>query len=133
MTLDVGCSAILQKHLLSKIKDLRSFTIPCLIGGLEVEKALADSDASINVMPYKFFKKIGLREPRPTWMILQLTERLVRHLRGIVEDVLVKVDKNIYPMDFVVLHVVDDVETLLAHFKSSHPYGQWRDDIKGQR
>jgi len=95
------------------MKDPGSFIIPCVIGGLGEEKALADSGASINVMPYTLFQKLGLGEPRPTRMTLQLADRSVHHPRGIIEDVLVKVDKYIFPADFVVLDVDEDVEVPL--------------------
>src|SRR5436189_2575325 len=41
-------------------------------------------------------------------MTLQLADRSVIHPRGIVEDVLVKVDKFIYPVDLVVLDMAED-------------------------
>ena len=43
---------------------------------------------------------------KPTTITLSLTDRLVKILKGIVEDVLVNVDKFYYPMDFVVLDTV---------------------------
>ncbi|XP_039119937.1 uncharacterized protein LOC120256292 [Dioscorea cayenensis subsp. rotundata] len=46
-------------------------------------------------------------------MTLQLADRSVRPPKGIIEDVLVKVDKYIFPPDFVVLDVDEDVEVLL--------------------
>ena len=56
MMLSGECSAIVQNKLSMKIKDPGSFTIPCLIGGsLQIDKALADLGASINLMPYTFF------------------------------------------------------------------------------
>ncbi|KAG8486462.1 hypothetical protein CXB51_019744 [Gossypium anomalum] len=48
--LNEECSAILQNKLPTKLKDPGSFTIPCLIGRLNVGKALADLGASINLM-----------------------------------------------------------------------------------
>ncbi|PPR85171.1 hypothetical protein GOBAR_AA35520 [Gossypium barbadense] len=57
--LNVVCSAILQNKLANKLKYPGSFTIPCLIGSLNVKNALADLGASINVMPYKMFKQLG--------------------------------------------------------------------------
>ncbi|KAK5775430.1 hypothetical protein PVK06_043322 [Gossypium arboreum] len=107
------CSAILQNKLPTKLKDPGSFTIPCLIGSLNVEKALADLGASINLMPYKMFKQLGLGEPKPTRMSIQLADRSVKYPRGIIEDVLVKVDKFIFPVDFVVLDMDEDVEAPL--------------------
>ena len=60
MALSEECSTILQSKLPEKLKDPGSFTIPFSFGSLIVEKALADLGASINLMPYKMFKKLGL-------------------------------------------------------------------------
>ncbi|KAK5812103.1 hypothetical protein PVK06_027511 [Gossypium arboreum] len=106
------CSAILQNKLPTKQKDLGSFTIPCLIGSLNVEKALADLGASINLMPYKMFKQLGLGEPKPTRISILLADRSIKYPRGIIEDVLIKVDKFIFPVDFVALDMDEDVECL---------------------
>ncbi|CAL1406423.1 unnamed protein product [Linum trigynum] len=107
------CSAILQNKLPQKKKDPGSFTIPCSIDKLHVEKSLADLGASINVIPYKLFMKLGLGEPRATRMTLQLADRSVVHPRGIVEDLLVKVGKFTYPVDFVILDISEDTEVPL--------------------
>ncbi|KAK5838916.1 hypothetical protein PVK06_007663 [Gossypium arboreum] len=111
--LNEECLTILQNKLPNKLKDPRSFTIPCLIGSLNVEKALADLGANINLMPYKMFKQLGLGEPKPTRMSIQLVDRSVKYPRGIIEDVLVKVDKFILPVDFVVLDMDEDVKVPL--------------------
>jgi hypothetical protein len=52
--------------------------------------------------------QLGLPEPKPTTMTLQLADRSVTYPRGIVEDVLVKVDKLIFPADFVILDFEED-------------------------
>jgi len=96
VVLDANCSAVLQKNMPSKKKDPGSFIIPCNISNLGEEMALANLGASINIIPYTFFQKIGLGEPRPTQMKLQLVDLSVRHPRGILEDVLVKIDKYIF-------------------------------------
>ncbi|KAK5785997.1 hypothetical protein PVK06_040621 [Gossypium arboreum] len=111
--LNEECSAILQNKLPTKLKDPGSFTIPCLIGSLNVEKALADLGASINLMPYKMFKQLGLGEPKPTMMSIQLVDRSNKYPRDIIEDVLVTVDKFIFLVDFVVLDMDEDVEVPL--------------------
>ena len=46
---------------------------------------------------------MGLGELKPTNITLSLADRTVKIPKGIVEDVLVKVDKFYYPVDFVVL------------------------------
>ena len=55
MTLSVECSAILTNNLLKKEKDPESFIIPCTIGRVVDEKALAELGVGINLMPYKIF------------------------------------------------------------------------------
>ncbi|KAK5811706.1 hypothetical protein PVK06_027067 [Gossypium arboreum] len=111
--LNAVCSAILQNKLPHKLKDLGSFTIPCLIGSLDISHALDDLGASINVMPYKMFKQLGLGKPKQTRMSIQLADKTIRFPRGIIEYVLVKVDKFIFPVDFVVLDIEEDNNTPL--------------------
>ncbi|GJX38084.1 DNA-directed DNA polymerase [Tanacetum coccineum] len=62
------CSAVLLNKLPSKEKDLGSFTIPCNIGQLHIDNALADLGASICLMPYTMYKKLGFGEPKATRM-----------------------------------------------------------------
>ncbi|XP_039144038.1 uncharacterized protein LOC120281228 [Dioscorea cayenensis subsp. rotundata] len=102
------CSAILQKKLPPKLKDPGSFTIPCSIGNVVFERALCDLGASINLMPLSIFKKLNLGEARPTTVTLQLADRSLKHPRGVIEDVLVKIDKFIFPTDFIVLDMEED-------------------------
>ena len=107
------CSAILQNKLPPKLKDPGSFTIPCVIGDIYFNKALCDLGASINLMPLSIFRKLGVGEVKPTMMSLQLADRSIKHPRGIIEDVLVKLDKLIFPVDFVVLDMEEDREVPL--------------------
>ncbi|XP_052198267.1 uncharacterized protein LOC127805553 [Diospyros lotus] len=101
-------NAILQNKLPPKLKDPGSFTIPCTIGSLYFEQALCDLGASINLMPYSIFRELGLGEAKPIRMSLQLEDRSVKHPRGIIKDILVKVDKFIFPVDFVILDMGED-------------------------
>ena len=103
-------SAILQRKLQQKLKDPGSFTIPCTIGNSIFEKALCDLGASINLMPLSIFRRLGLGEARPTTVTLQLAYRSLKHSRGVIEDVLVKVDKFIFPKNFIVLDMEEDKE-----------------------
>ena len=57
-------------------------------------------------MPYSIFRNLGLRDLQPTRMTLQLADRSIWHPRGIIEDVLVKVDKFIFPIDFFILDLM---------------------------
>jgi hypothetical protein len=62
-----------------------------------------DLGASVNLLPYSVYLQLGLGELKPTTMTLQLADRSVKVPRGIVEDVLIKVDKFYFPVDFIVL------------------------------
>ncbi|KAL5568453.1 hypothetical protein UlMin_025028 [Ulmus minor] len=87
------CSAVLQNKLPPKLKDPGSFAIPCSIGNRYFGKALCDLGAT-----------------RPTTVSLQLADRSIAHPEGKIEDVLVKVDKFIFPVDFIVLDYDADLE-----------------------
>ncbi|XP_019414558.1 PREDICTED: uncharacterized protein LOC109326315 [Lupinus angustifolius] len=113
VTLEAGGSAIIQKSLPEKIKDPGSFTIPVTIGELCVRKALLDLGASINLMPLSMLKRIGDLEINPMRMILQLADRSMKFPYGVAEDVLVKVDKLVFPVDFVIMDIKEDAEVPL--------------------
>ena len=104
------CSAIIQKKLPQKLKDPGSFTIPYIIGNAVFKRALCDLGANINMMPLSIFIRLGLEEAKPTIVTLQVADRSLKHPRGIIEDVLVKVDKFIFPADFIVLDMEEDKE-----------------------
>ncbi|GJX16614.1 DNA-directed DNA polymerase [Tanacetum coccineum] len=102
------CSAVLLNKIPSKEKDPGSFTIPCDIGQLHIDNALADLGASISLMPYTMYKKLGLGELKATRMSLELADRSIQYPRGIIENVLIKVDKIFLPIDFVNLDMPED-------------------------
>ena len=68
-----------------------------------MEKALLDLGASVNLLPYYVYKQLGLGGFKPTAITLSLADRSVKIPRGVIEDVLVQVDKFYYLVDFVVL------------------------------
>ena len=96
-------SSIIQCKTPVKYKDPGSPTISMNIGGTCVERALLDLGASVNLLPYSVYKQLGLGELKPTTITLSLADRSVKIPKGIVKDVLVKVDKFYYSVDFVVL------------------------------
>ena len=96
-------SAIIQSKYPVKYKDPGFPTISVNIGGNCIDKSLLDLGASVNLMPYSVYKQLGLGELKPTNITLSLADRSVKIPKGIVEDVLVKIDKFYYLVDFVVL------------------------------
>ena len=61
-------------------------------------------------MPLSIFRRLGLGEARSTTITLQLVDRSLKHPKGVIEVVLVKVDKFIFPTDFIVLDMEEDKE-----------------------
>ncbi|CAL8988278.1 unnamed protein product, partial [Prunus brigantina] len=98
-------SAVLQRKLPPKLKDPGSFSIPCIVGDCKFQKALLDLGASINLMPYHVYEKLNLGELQATSVSIQLADRTIRYPKGILEDVLVKVEELILPADFLVLEM----------------------------
>ncbi|RVW59104.1 Retrovirus-related Pol polyprotein from transposon 412 [Vitis vinifera] len=96
-------SAIIQSKSPVKYKDPGCPTISVNIGGTHVEKALLDLGASVNLLPYSVYKQLGLGGLKPTTITFSLADRSVKIPRGVIEDVLVQVEKFYYPVDFVVL------------------------------
>ena len=96
-------SSIIQSKNPVKYKNPGSPTISVNIGGNCIDKSLLDLGASVNLLPYSVYKQLGLGELKPTNITLSLADRSVKIPKGIVEDVLIKVDKFYYPIDFVVL------------------------------
>ena len=113
MSLTTTCSAVIQKILPTKMKDPGSFTIPCTIGKYEFKKALCDSGASINLIPLSVVQRLSFGEITPTTITLQMTDRSMAQPEGVLEDVLVKVGKFIFPIDFVVKKMEEDTQVPL--------------------
>ncbi|XP_020208839.1 uncharacterized protein LOC109793780 [Cajanus cajan] len=66
-----------------------------------------------NLIPLSMLQRIGDVEVKPTRMTLQLADRSIKYPHGIVEDLLVKVDKFFFPVDFVVMDMEEDSEVPL--------------------
>jgi hypothetical protein len=101
---EIPLGAILHNNNALKYKDPDCPTISCFIGEHKIERALLNLRASVNLLPYLVFQSLNLGELKSTSVTLLLADRYVKVPRGIVEDVLVQVDKFIYLVDFIVLH-----------------------------
>ncbi|RVW68902.1 hypothetical protein CK203_062956 [Vitis vinifera] len=71
-------SAIIQCKSPIKYKDPGCPTISVNIGGTQVEKALLDLGASVNLLPYSVYKELGLGELKSTSITLSLADRSVK-------------------------------------------------------
>nr|GEW49821.1 reverse transcriptase domain-containing protein [Tanacetum cinerariifolium] len=101
--LNENFSMMLLKKLPEKLRDLDKFLIPCDFPGMDVCHALADLEASINLMPLSIWKNLSLSKLTPTRMTLELANRSITRPKGVAEDVFVKVRKFHFLTDFVVV------------------------------
>lgn len=90
------------------MKDLGSFSIPCVIGTTSFERALCDLGASVILMPLSIYEKLGLGEMMSTRIPLQLKDMPVKYPLGVVKDVPTRIVKLIIPADFVMVDIEED-------------------------
>ncbi|KAG5549470.1 hypothetical protein RHGRI_014717 [Rhododendron griersonianum] len=105
-------SSILQTEIPAKCKDPGCPTITIDIAGQTFDKALLDLGASVNLLPYSVYLRLGLGDLRPTPVTLQLADRSVRVPKGVVEDVMIQVGEFQFPADFIVLDTCRNPEVL---------------------
>jgi len=98
-------SAIVQKNIPLKQKDLGAFTIPCVIGNASFKWALCDLGASISVMPKHVYDSLSLELLNKTSIVIQLADRSFVYPLGVIEDVLVKINSLVIPCDFYILNM----------------------------
>ena len=109
---------IIKKCLPKKSKDLGSFNLPVSISALFMDNALLDLGASVNIIHLAMLKKIGDLESKPTKMQLRLANKSMKYPYGVVENVLVKVDKFKFPVNFFIMDMKEDEEVPLIHDRS---------------
>nr|GEY79214.1 reverse transcriptase domain-containing protein [Tanacetum cinerariifolium] len=80
--------------------DLKAITT---LSGMAKCLALADLDASINLMPFYVWKRLSLPDLTPTCMSLELADRSIFCPVRVAEDVYVKVGSFHFLADFVVV------------------------------
>jgi len=100
-------SAIIKK-LPPKRGDPGSFSIPCVIGNETIDKAMCDLGASISLLPFSLFERLGMDEFKPTEVTLKLADHTYIHPIGFIEDIPVEVGWIYIPTDFVVLDMDED-------------------------
>nr|GFA63852.1 reverse transcriptase domain-containing protein [Tanacetum cinerariifolium] len=106
--LNENCSAVVLKKLPEKLGDPGRFLSPCDFTRFDNCLALADLEASINLMPLSIWKKLRLPTLNDTKMVLELVDRTISKPTGVAENVFVKVGKFYFPADFIILDFVVD-------------------------
>ena len=115
-------SAMLQRKMPPKCKDLGSFTILCVMGNTRFEHAMLNLGASINVMPYYVYASMNLGELKNDGVIIQLADRSNAYPKGVLEDVLVQVDHLIFPADFYMLDMEDSAHSPPSPILPGRPF-----------
>ncbi|GJR21809.1 reverse transcriptase domain-containing protein [Tanacetum coccineum] len=93
---------ILQSQLLPKELNLGNFTLPCTIGNFNFY-VVADLGAIVNVIPRGIFECLKLTNLRKTNMLVEMTDMTKKAPLGVVENVLVRIDKFLFSSDFVII------------------------------
>ncbi|XP_058746302.1 uncharacterized protein LOC131619196 [Vicia villosa] len=110
---DARFSAIIQRTLPKKEGDPGRVTLPVMIGDVYVGKGLIDLGSSINLIPLSIVNRLGNFEMRSIRMTLQLADKSTTSPHGVALDLLVKVDKFFFLVDFVVINMEEDVDAPL--------------------
>nr|GEU94671.1 DNA-directed DNA polymerase [Tanacetum cinerariifolium] len=130
--LNENCSTMLLKKLPEKLGDPGKFLIPCDFLGMDICHALADLDASINLMPLSIWKKLSLPKLTPTRMTLELADRSITRPKGVAEDIFIKVGKFYFLTDFVVVDFEADPRVPLILGRSFLSTGRTLIDVYGE-
>ncbi|GKD90568.1 retrotransposon protein [Tanacetum coccineum] len=99
---------VIDHNLPQKEKDLGSFTLPCFINNVCFDTALVDLGTSVSVMLFSTYINLGLRVLSHTRLTIELADRTIKQPRGIAENVLVRIGKFVFPIDFIILDIPED-------------------------
>nr|GEW68392.1 hypothetical protein [Tanacetum cinerariifolium] len=80
---------------------------------LDFNDALADLRASISIMTFSMFKRLGTGKLKPINMIIEMADATKCIPKGIVKNLLIKMDKFILLIDFVILDIIEDFRMLV--------------------
>nr|GEV66466.1 putative reverse transcriptase, RNA-dependent DNA polymerase [Tanacetum cinerariifolium] len=68
---------------------------------------------SISVMPYSLFKRLGLGSLKPIRMTIKMADRSMQSPKEVKENVLVKISNFVFPVDFIILDIMEDENILI--------------------
>ncbi|XP_014496428.1 uncharacterized protein LOC106758043 [Vigna radiata var. radiata] len=103
-----GCNDSLKKEHPPKVKDSGSFTIPYAIGSVKIGKTLRNLGSSINLMPLSMMKKIDGLTLKPTKISLIMADGSPKKPYGVMEDVVIRIERLDFLVDFVVIEMKED-------------------------
>ncbi|XP_071687822.1 uncharacterized protein [Rutidosis leptorrhynchoides] len=109
------CNKILasRPRIPKKLRDPGKFVFPCKFSELEVFNALTDLGANINLMPHSLYERLGLGPLKPTRIRIRLDNHSFNNAIGIAEHILVSIDTLVFPVDFVIMEMKEDLQVPL--------------------
>ncbi|XP_058742376.1 uncharacterized protein LOC131614854 [Vicia villosa] len=81
-------------------KDPGAVAIPCTINDRTFKKVLIDYGSSVSLMPLSLLKKLGIGKIRESGTKMKFVDHTIKYSYGIGKDVLVEIDKFVFPVDF---------------------------------
>ncbi|GKA33364.1 retrovirus-related pol polyprotein from transposon TNT 1-94 [Tanacetum coccineum] len=103
----------IDKSIPRKEKDPGSSTLPCYINNVCFINAFADLGSSVSVMPLSTYLNLGLGELAHTKLTVELADKTVKYPKGLAKNVLVGIGKFVFPVDFIILDMPEDVKVPL--------------------
>ena len=94
---------MLNKSIATKYYNLGSLVVIVHINGVQVQNALIDLDAFINVMTREVLLHLNIISIRENPTILQLSNSSIVKFDGMIEDVIVTLDSWEYTVHYVIL------------------------------
>ncbi|GJV62856.1 hypothetical protein Tco_1473684 [Tanacetum coccineum] len=101
---------IIELGLPKKISDLGNYVLPVQVNGVVEISALADTSASVSVLPYSLYQNIGLGDPKPYHSNLTVVNNTQAKAIGEVRNVRIQIGYQAYLVDFLVLDIPVDNE-----------------------
>ncbi|GKD90821.1 RNA-directed DNA polymerase, eukaryota [Tanacetum coccineum] len=84
------------------------FLIDYMVTAVMIGRSPVDLGASVSVMPFSTYSNLGLGDLAYTRLTIEQADRTIKLPRGIIENVLVRIGKVIFPIGFVILDIPED-------------------------
>ena len=92
----------------AKLGDPGIPTISYSMGNIDIHNALCDIRTWVSIMPLTLYKRLNWGECVPTAITLQLNKTSTKMSIGVAEDVLLRLDRHIIPIDVTILDMSED-------------------------
>ncbi|CAA7013694.1 unnamed protein product [Microthlaspi erraticum] len=105
----ISSTCLLHPPFLPKVKDQGKFTLPCTLGHLELDNALVDSGASINLISLSMAEKLGIAGAlqRPTTSIM-FGDATSKSPLGVFKNYHLKIGECIIQTDLTVMEMEEE-------------------------